>query len=244
MADEVYLSVFDKADGKRVTSYTIVGEIHGKTMDELKEKAAKEYPDAYAVPQTREDWRRTVSGDLRWNGEELVDPPEPTAEELADQEAAQQAAEAQTTLNEITTRTTRMMLAGAPIAPLQMEYQTALAAVPDAVALKMTDYFPSWDSASHAYSVGDRVTYKGTLYKCLQAHTSQETWTPTDAPSLWAKVLITGTEDTPPEWQQPDSTNPYMTGDRVTLDGKIYESTIDNNVWRPDEYPAGWKEVG
>ena len=57
MADEVYLSVFDKADGKRVTSYTIVGEIHGKTMDELKEKAAKEYPDAYAVPQTREDWR-------------------------------------------------------------------------------------------------------------------------------------------------------------------------------------------
>ena len=79
--EEAYLSVFDKADGKRITSYTIMGEIHGKTMDELKEKAAKEYPDAYAVPQTREDWRRTVSGDLRWNGEELVDPPEPTAEE-------------------------------------------------------------------------------------------------------------------------------------------------------------------
>ena len=243
MADEVYLSVFDKADGKRVTSYTIMGEIHGKTMDELKEKAAKEYPDAYAVPQTREDWRRTVSGDLRWNGEELVDPPEPTAEELADQEAAQQAAEAQTTLNEITTRTTRMMLAGAPIAPLQAEYQTTLAAVPDAASLKMTDYFPGWDSASHDYAVGDRVTYKDTLYKCLQAHTSQETWTPTDAPSLWAKVLVTGTEDTPPEWQQPGSTNPYMKGDKVTLDGKVYESLIDNNVWKPDEYPAGWKLV-
>ena len=169
-------------------------------------------------------------------------PPEPTAEELADAEAAQQAAEAQTTLNEITTRTTRMMLAGAPIAPLQMEYQTALAAVPDAVALKMTDYFPSWDSASHAYSVGDRVMYDGTLYKVLQAHTSQSTWTPTAAPSLFAKVL-TSTTGEPLPWEQPDSTNPYMIGDRVTYNGKVYESTVDNNVWAPDAYPQGWKEV-
>ena len=82
MADEVYLSVFDKADGKRITSYTIMGEIHGKTMNDLRAKAAASYPDDYAVPQTREDWRRTVSNDLRWNGSELVNPPEPTAEEL------------------------------------------------------------------------------------------------------------------------------------------------------------------
>ena len=88
MADEVYLSVFDKIDGKRVTSYTIMGEIHGKTMDDLQEKAATNYPDAYAVPQTREDWRRTVSNDLRWNGSELVNPPEPTAEELQAQALA------------------------------------------------------------------------------------------------------------------------------------------------------------
>ncbi len=101
MADEVYLSVFDKADGKRVTSYTIVGEIHGKTMDELKEKAAKEYPDAYAVPQTREDWRRTVSGNLRWNGEELVDPPKPTAEELQAQALAALDSEYQAKFNDL-----------------------------------------------------------------------------------------------------------------------------------------------
>ena len=91
MADEVYLSVFDKADGKRVTSYTIVGEIHGKTMDELKEKAAKEYPDAYAVPQTREDW----------HGEELVDPPKPTAEELQAQALAALDSEYQAKFNDL-----------------------------------------------------------------------------------------------------------------------------------------------
>lgn len=36
----------------------------------------------------------------------------------------------------------------------------------------------------------------------------------------------------------------YQTGDRVTYNGQIYESTIDNNVWSPDTYPQGWKLVG
>lgn len=240
--EEVYLSVFDKTDGKRKTSYTLMGGVHGDTMEELQEKAQASYPDDYAVPQTKEDWRRTVSNDLRWNGSELVNPPEPTAEEIADREAAQQAAEARSTLDNITTRTTRSLLAGGGIAPLQAEYQTALAAVPDAAALKMPDYFPEWDGDGHAYAVGDRVTYEGTLYKVLQAHTSQSTWTPTDAPSLFAKVL-TSTTSEPLPWEQPDSTNPYMTGDRVTYNGKVYESTVDKNVWAPDAYPQGWKEV-
>ncbi len=169
-------------------------------------------------------------------------PPEPTPEEIADQEASQQAAQAMSTLNSITTRTTRSLLAGGSITAMQAEYQTALAAVPDAAALKMTDYFPAWDSASHDYKTGDRVTYNDTLYKVLQAHTSQTTWTPTDAPSLFAKVL-TSTTGEPLPWEQPDSTNPYMIGDRVMYNGKVYESTIDNNVWAPDAYPQGWKEV-
>ena len=234
-----YLDIFD-VEGKRITSLPLLSE---KTMDDLKKEAAEKYPDDLAVETSYEDHKLYVSG-YTYDKEtgQHVPPPEPTAEELADQKAAQQATEAKTTLNSITTRTTRMMLAGGSIAPLQAEYQTTLAAVPDAAALKMTDYFPVWDSASHAYSVGDRVMYDSTLYKCLQAHTSQATWTPTDAPSLWAKVL-TSTTGEPLPWEQPDSTNPYMIGDRVTYNGKVYESTIDNNVWAPDAYPQGWKEV-
>ena len=34
----------------------------------------------------------------------------------------------------------------------------------------------------------------------------------------------------------------YQTGDRVTYNGQIYESTIDNNVWEPGVY--GWEETG
>ncbi|MBP3305258.1 MAG: chitinase, partial [Oscillospiraceae bacterium] len=82
--------------------------------------------------------------------------------------------------------------------------------------------------------------YDGALYKCLQAHTSQPDWTPTAAPSLWAKVLIPD-PGTIPEWEQPDSTNPYMAGDKVTHNGKTWVSDIDNNVWAPGAY--GWTEV-
>ena len=99
--------------------------------------------------------------------------------------------------------------------------------------------YPAW-SVGIAYNIGDRVLYNDVLYKVLIAHISQETWTPADAPSLFARVLIPDV-DVVPEWVQPDSTNPYMKGDKVTYNGKTWESTIDNNIWAPDVY--GWVEV-
>ena len=76
----------------------------------------------------------------------------------------------------------------------------------------------------------------------VEYHTAQDSWTPDAAPSLFAKVLIPD-PDVIPEWEQPDSTNPYKKGDRVRFNGKVYESLIDNNVWSPSAYPAGWREV-
>jgi hypothetical protein len=37
-----------------------------------------------------------------------------------------------------------------------------------------------------AYAVGNLVTYGGSTYRCIQAHTSQVGWEPPAAPSLWA----------------------------------------------------------
>lgn len=91
-----------------------------------------------------------------------------------------------------------------------------------------------------AYKAGDKVLYEGALYKILQDHISQADWAPDAAPSLWAKVLIPDPE-TIPEWEQPESTNPYMTGDRVTHNGKTWTSIVDNNIWEPGVY--GWEET-
>ena len=109
----------------------------------------------------------------------------------------------------------------------------------DEMSLQVPNLYPTWKVETN-YSVGDRVLYNDVLYKVITAHTSQETWAPTDAPSLFAKVLIPD-EDVIPEWVQPDSTNPYMTGDKVSHNGKTWVSTINNNVWEPGVY--GWDTV-
>ena len=116
----------------------------------------------------------------------------------------------------------------------------AAAALTDEQALKAAAIYPAW-SAEDTYDAGERVRFGGALYKCLQGHTAQADWTPTAAPSLWAKVLTSDTGE-PLPWEQPDSTNPYMKGDKVTHGGKTWVSTMDNNVWEPGVY--GWEETG
>ena len=93
-------------------------------------------------------------------------------------------------------------------------------------------------------AVGEYIQYNDKLYKVLQAHKVQLNWTPEDAPSLFAEVLTDPTGETILEWRQPDSTNAYMKGDKVIFEGKTYESLINNNVWSPAAYPAGWKNIG
>ena len=109
----------------------------------------------------------------------------------------------------------------------------------DEMSLQVPNLYPTW-KVDVAYAVGDRVLYGGILYKVITAHTSQATWTPTDAPSLFAKVLIPDV-DVIPEWEQPDSTNAYKAGDKVTHNGKTWVSIVDNNVWEPGAY--GWDEI-
>ena len=109
----------------------------------------------------------------------------------------------------------------------------------DEQALQVVDLHPLWETGK-SYLIGDRVCYADILYKALQNHTSQEDWTPDISVSLWAKVLTSETNE-PLPWEQPESTNPYMLGDRVVHNGKTWESTIDNNVFEPGV--AGWKEV-
>lgn len=125
------------------------------------------------------------------------------------------------------------------VTALLIKQQINTLTVDDNTALRMVEYYPEWTTDTD-YATGFKVQYGSKLYKCLTAHASQADWTPDAAPSLWAKVLIPA-PDVIPEWEQPDSTNPYMTGDKVTHNGKTWVSDIDNNVWTPGVY--GWTET-
>ena len=96
----------------------------------------------------------------------------------------------------------------------------------DETALTGVELFPVW-AIGRAYAVDDRVQYGGTLYKCVQAHTSQADWMPDITPALWVAVSI----EEYPEWVQPTGAHDaYNIGDKVTHNGKTWLSDVDNNV--------------
>ena len=117
--------------------------------------------------------------------------------------------------------------------------EKAAESLDDADAIDGKELYPAW-AVDTEYRAGQRIRHEGVLYRVLQAHTSQAAWTPPDAPSLFARVLIPDPEEIP-EWVQPDSTNPYAKGDRVRHNGKTWISDIDFNVWEPGVY--GWSEL-
>jgi len=61
-------------------------------------------------------------------------------------------------------------------------------AVPAGAAPDTADRGP-W-AVGVTYAVNDTVTYNGSTYRCIQAHTSQADWTPSAVPALWG--LVTG----------------------------------------------------
>ena len=90
--------------------------------------------------------------------------------------------------------------------------------VDDATAVRMTAFYPEW-AKDTAYTVGYKVQYLGKLYKVIQAHTSQETWTPDITASLYEGIdeVHDGTKYDP---------IPYE-GNMALVSGKYY---IEDNV--------------
>ena len=130
-----------------------------------------------------------------------------------------------------------------------MNYQTAMSyrnkiekassSLDDKDALIAPEMFPRWQKNVN-YIIGDRRYDEevGYLYKCVQAHTSQEGWEPHNTPALWVRVSL----DKWPEWIQPTGAqDAYSMGSKVTHNNKHWISNVDNNVWEPGVY--GWDEA-
>lgn len=118
--------------------------------------------------------------------------------------------------------------------------QALAAAAPDDVVLEQPyALYDEWSGDGVAYEAGDVRQRGGLLYRCVQAHTSQATWTPEDAPSLWTRIADPAQEW--PEWIQPTGAhNAYAKGAKVSHNGKRWVSDVDANVWEPGVY--GWTE--
>jgi len=117
--------------------------------------------------------------------------------------------------------------------------EQAAVSLPDEDALDAPEMYPHWREYM-TLAINDRICYRDKLYRVVQAHTTQAGWEPDIAPALFTEVAKPGEI---PDWKQPTGAqDAYMKGDKVRYDGKVWTSTVDNNVWQPGVY--GWDEVG
>lgn len=104
----------------------------------------------------------------------------------------------------------------------------------------LVSLYSAWSGSSVAYAVGDIRSYNGTLYKCVQAHTSQADWQPSIVPALWTRCAPAGVI---PAWQQPTGAqDAYALGAQVTHNGHVWQSQYAANVWEPGVF--GWTQIG
>lgn len=110
----------------------------------------------------------------------------------------------------------------------------------DAQAYAAPFLFQKWNPNGVEYVANiSKVTYHELLWRCLTTHTSQESWNPEDANSLWVRIDDPAEEW--PEWRQPEGAHDaYAKGAKVTHNEKHWISDVDNNVWEPGTY--GWTE--
>ena len=83
-------------------------------------------------------------------------------------------------------------------AELRPVIEAAAVSLSDGEAATAVELFPAW-AYPVSYVVGNRVSDGGKLYKCQQAHTSQEGWKPSATPALWVVIDVAhaGTQDDP-----------------------------------------------
>lgn len=103
--------------------------------------------------------------------------------------------------------------------------------ITDEQALAAPSLYPEW-KVDTEYRSGERLLFNDVLYKVITPHKSQADWTPDVAVSLFAKVLVEDPNQIY-DWEQPESTNPYMKNAKVRHKGKIWISNVDNNTWEP-----------
>ena len=113
--------------------------------------------------------------------------------------------------------------------------ERAAQSLDDAAALQAVCLHPHW-AAGQAYAAGYKVQRGGTLYKCVQAHTSQADWAPgeTGTESLWTEICEAhdGTKYDPIPY---NGNMALENGKYYTQDGVLYLCNRDtgNPVYHP-----------
>lgn len=125
------------------------------------------------------------------------------------------------------------------------------------------DAIPEWVNPgtihSKMYRLGQVVRHNGRIW--ISNYNGLNSWEPGGVgvyDFVWED--ITAEVEPPVETPEPEETesegepipffvqptgghDAYKIGDKVSYNDAVWESVIDNNVWSPDDYPAGWTKL-
>lgn len=110
------------------------------------------------------------------------------------------------------------------------------------------DHIPAWSETAvyTADMIGWPVQDDGQVYTILQAHTPANNpgVRPAELSAIYSRKNTSDPARAKP-WMAPAGTSGvYLIGNCAVDEGHVWRSAIDNNVWRPTEYPAGWEDLG
>lgn len=145
---------------------------------------------------------------------------EETEEEIAAMQEAQARAEAEEKHRPLSQEEVTTML---------LRQQINTLAVDNATAYRMREFYPEW-AEGQSYTVGHKLLYGGSLYKVIQAHTSQAGWKPgVGTESLFSRIDEThdGTKYDPIPY---NGNMELFAGKYYTQSGQTYHCTRDTGT--------------
>lgn len=106
-------------------------------------------------------------------------------------------------------------------------------------------HIPAWDEKA-TYTIdhiGFPVQDEGQVYTILQPHTPAHNpgFRPKDLPAIYSIKHTTDPRMAKPYMAPHGTSGMYMKGECCIENDAVYRSTIDNNVYAPSAYPAGWE---
>lgn len=195
------------------------------SLDETGRIGASTDIEEYAEGMTEftfpDDFDFTAQNEYRIVDGKLIHDPEPPSDDILEHQAAQ--------------IRQSQALAAVPIVLSRMT-----ATLSDTEAESVSLFLPEW-TVGTTYKEDEIVRYKGNLYRIVKDTTAVDYYLPGSDPSTYKRIGEPNEEGIYP-WSQPiGTTDAYMKGEKVTHNGKTWESTYDYNTWEPGVF--GWVEV-
>ena len=111
----------------------------------------------------------------------------------------------------------------------------------DAQASTAAAVYPTIKNDNSLIKVGTRINWNGTIKRAAVDLWDTETNNPDNAPNLWEDINYKNGYRIIPDVITAGTA--FSNGEHGYFNGVLYKSIIDNNVWVPTAYPAGWEVV-